>query len=179
MCKFADTSCDPFTSKYSSIFLSCSHLRYKIISFLPKIAFNSLNKSVPKILSRYANFTQMESLFILLFYCGRGCGWPKEEVGTNFEFFLVSFPPPIIFVAKRIYGWIKENMLAQASTYFLSFFHPPFVYCYSCHLCYQRGSSQAKEVGWCKIQYIWTFLFSLFLAICLLLLHLHCHKCYG
>jgi glycerol-3-phosphate acyltransferase PlsY len=70
-------------------------------------------------------------------------------------------------------------MLAQASTYFLSFFYPPFVHCYSCHLCYQRGSGQAKEVGWCKIQYIWTFLFCLFLAICLLLFHLHCHKCYG
>ncbi len=73
MCKFVDTSCDPFTCKYSSITLSCSHLRYMIVFFFPQIVFNSFNASIPKILSKYANFIQMESLFISLFYCGRGC----------------------------------------------------------------------------------------------------------
>ncbi len=119
MCKFANTSCDPFTSEYSSITLPCSHLRYMLVSLFPNIILNSFNASVLKILSRYANFTQMESLFILLFYCGKGCSWPEKEVGTSFHKIWIF---PIIFVAKRVCGWTKENWLVQASTYFLSFF---------------------------------------------------------
>jgi len=91
---------------------------------------------------------------------------------TKFEYFLSSLLPKEYVVELRSTDWLKLPHI------FCFCFHPPFVYCYSCHLCYQKSYSQVKEVGWCKIQYIWTFLFSLFLAICLLLLHLHCHRCY-